>query len=402
MDKFFVLKLALKNLLANRMRTFFTLLGVVIGISAIVVLVSFAFGLQRLVTSEVTGGNALKLVDVGTGSSKVVKLNQNSINNIDDLGDVERVDSTINAGAKIINGDNSTDATIYGTSANYLELSGISVRWGERFNETEDRDMAPREMIINTSCTTFFGADPDDLIGQEKEFVITIPKEIAETNSGLEVEKATYKIVGVVKNDEAPILYTYIDNLKIDGAKNYSQAKVTVKDRDLIEKVRKQIENMGYKTEYVGDTINQIEQIFAIFRIILGSFGLIALIVAALGMFNTLTISLMERIREIALFKILGMARKDIRFIFLVESSIFGLTGGLAGVLLGVLVGVIFNAVLNFYAVQSGGESVSVFYYNPWFIIVIIIFAFLMSLLTGLYPSRRAAKVAALDVMRYE
>jgi len=376
MDKFFVLKLALKNLLANRMRTFFTLLGVVIGISAIVVLVSFAFGLQRLVTSEVTGGNALKLVDVGTGSSKVVKLNQNSINNIDDLGDVERVDSTINAGAKIINGDNSTDATIYGTS--------------------------PREMIINTSCTTFFGADPDDLIGQEKEFVITIPKEIAETNSGLEVEKATYKIVGVVKNDEAPILYTYIDNLKIDGAKNYSQAKVTVKDRDLIEKVRKQIENMGYKTEYVGDTINQIEQIFAIFRIILGSFGLIALIVAALGMFNTLTISLMERIREIALFKILGMARKDIRFIFLVESSIFGLTGGLAGVLLGVLVGVIFNAVLNFYAVQSGGESVSVFYYNPWFIIVIIIFAFLMSLLTGLYPSRRAAKVAALDVMRYE
>jgi len=402
MDKIFVLKLAYRNLLNNRMRTIFTLLGVVIGISAIVVLVSFAFGLQNLVTDEVTGGNALKLIDVGTGSSQVVKLNQDSIDSIDSLADVERVDSTINAGAKIIDGDNSTDATIYGTTANYLDLSGISIRWGNGFDESEDRAKFPREIIINTSCATFLSSTPEDLINQERDFVLTIPKEISETDSGLEIEKTSYKIVGVIKNDESPILYTYVDNLKLDGAKNYSQTKATVVNRSEIDKVRKQVENMGFKTEYVGDTVSQIEQIFAVFRIILGSFGLVALIVAALGMFNTLTISLMERIREIALFKILGMTRKDIKFIFLIESSIFGVLGGITGVLLGVLIGTVFNAVLNFYALRSGGESVSVFYYSPWFIVAIIVFAILMSLLTGLYPSRRATKVAALDVMRYE
>ncbi len=402
MDKSFVFKLAFRNLLANRMRTVFTLLGIIIGISAIVVLVSFAFGLERLVTNEVTGGNALKLIDIGTGSSQVVKLNQDSINTIDSLADVERVDSTINAGAKIIDGKNSTDATIYGTTFNYLDLSGISIRWGVGFDESEERTKSPREIIVNTACATFLGTEPEHLIGQEREFILTIPKEIAETDSGLEIEKTSYKIVGVVKNDESPILYTYIDNLKIDGAKNYSQAKATVKDRSFIDKIRKQVENLGFKTEYVGDTINQIEQIFAVFRIILGSFGLIALVVSALGMFNTLTISLMERIREIALFKILGMTRKGVRFIFLVESSIFGVIGGIAGVLFGILVGVVANAILNYYALQSGGESVSVFYYAPWFIIVIVVFAILMSLLTGLYPSRRATKVAALDVMRYE
>jgi len=402
MDKVFVLKLAFRNLINNRMRTILTLMGVIIGISAIVVLVSFAFGLERLVTSEVTGGNALKLIDIGTGSSNVVKLNQDSINSIDSLAEVERVDSTINAGAKIISDNNSVDATIYGTTANYLDLSGIIIRWGEGFDESEDRAKSPREIIINTSCATFLGVDPEDTIGLEKDFVLTIPKEITETDSGKEVEKTSYKIVGVVKNDESPILYTFIDNLKLDGAINYSQAKATVVGRGSIEKVRKQVENMGYKTEYVGDTISQIEQIFAIFRIILGSFGLIALIVAALGMFNTLTISLMERIREVALFKILGMTKKDVRFIFLVESSIFGVLGGLIGVITGILIGVIANITLNFYAVRSGGEPVAIFYYSPWFIILIVIFAILMSLLTGLYPSRRATKVAALDVMRYE
>ena len=159
---------------------------------------------------------------------------------------------------------------------------------------------------------------------------------------------------------------------------------------------------MGFKTQYVGDTVSQIEQIFNVFKIILGSFGLIALIVASLGMFNTLTISLLERMKEVALMKILGTQRRDIAKLFMFESLIFGAIGGILGIILGVVAGQIFNLFLNQYAIRSGGDAVRIFYYPIWFMLAILLFALAVGVLTGIYPSRRAAKVNSLDVIRYE
>ena len=124
--------------------------------------------------------------------------------------------------------------------------------------------------------------------------------------------------------------------------------------------------------------------------------------VAALGMFNTLTISLLERIKEIALMKILGMRKVDIRAIFLTESVIIGTVGGFLGIILGVALGSIANSILNHFAKLAGADQASVFYFAPLFIIGMIIFASLVGLSTGLYPARRATKVNALDVLRYE
>jgi ABC-type antimicrobial peptide transport system permease subunit len=159
---------------------------------------------------------------------------------------------------------------------------------------------------------------------------------------------------------------------------------------------------MGLKTQYVGDTVSQINQVFGIFRAVLAAFGVITLIVAILGMFNTLTISLLERIKEVALMKMLGMRRKDINSIFLTESVLLGLAGGIFGMLLGVLAGKIVNLILNHYARNMGGEAVTVFYSPVIFIVAIVAVSILVGFLTGIYPARRAVKVKALDVLRYE
>ena len=119
-------------------------------------------------------------------------------------------------------------------------------------------------------------------------------------------------------------------------------------------------------------------------------------------MFNTLTISLLERIKEIALMKMLGMRRRDINNIFLTESIILGLVGGVFGLLLGVLAGKVANIVFNNYAKSMGGEAVSVFYYPVALLACIVLGSFLVGVLTGLYPARRAVKVKSLDVLRYE
>jgi putative ABC transport system permease protein len=402
MDKEFLLILAFRNLKARRLRTVLTLMGVIIGISAIVFLVSFAFGLERLVTREVTGGNAFQLIDVGTGSSQVVKLNQDSVNAFMDIQSVKSVEPAISVGAKAKQDDKEIDATVLGASSKYLEWSGIKPKWGEYFGEPISGSPLG-EAIVNTAYAKFVGiTDPSQLIGRTAAVDAIVPKETVNASEDKIVENIILVIRGIVKDDSATKVYTHYNDLTVLGTTSYSQVKVELTKSSEAKTVRTIIEGMGYKTEYVGDTIAQIEQVFNIFKVILAGFGLIALVVAALGMFNTLTISLLERIKEIALMKILGMKKRDINNIFLTESVLLGMTGGVFGMIWGIIFGSVANSILNHYAVRAGGEPVSIFYFSPIFMIGILAFSIALGFFTGIYPARRATKVNALDVLRYE
>jgi len=402
MDSRFILKLAYRNLRARRLRTILTLMGVVIGISAIVFLVAFAFGLEKLVTQEVTAGNAFQLIDVGTGSSQVVKLNADSVNAFMNVQSVKSAEPAISVGAKAKQDDKEIDATVLGASSKYLEWTGIKPKWGNYFTDPTGEAQSG-EAIVSTAYAKFVGvSDPNQLIGKTATADVVIPKETINAQEDKVAQDLRFTIRGVVKDDTATKIYTRYNDLKTLGINSYSQVKVELTKSSEAKTVRTIIEGMGYKTEYVGDTIAQIEQVFNIFKIILAGFGLIALVVAALGMFNTLTISLLERIKEIALMKILGMSKRDIDHLFLTESILIGITGGICGMIWGIILGSIANLILNHYAVKAGGDPVSVFYFSPLFMTGIFIFSILLGFLTGVYPARRATKVNALDVLRYE
>lgn len=384
--------------MTHRLRTILTLFGVIIGISAIVFLVSLAFGLERLVTKEVTGGNAFRLIDVGTGNSQIVKLDDQATRQIKDINYVKSVEPAISVGAKAKKPNAEIDATITGGSAEYLDWSGLNPKWG-RLYDSSDLTGA----VINTAYVKFLGkSDPAKYLGTKITVDIIIPKEYSESAEDKKKENQEFVISGIVKDESNIKVYTHYNNLTKLGINKYSQLKVELAKSSEADYVRKVIENMGFRTQYVGDTVAQIEQIFNIFKIILASFGLIALIVAALGMFNTLTISLLERTKEIALMKILGMRKGDINRVFLTEAIILGIFGGILGIITGIIWGTIANLILNYFAVKAGGDPVSVFYYSPLFLIGMVIFSLLIGLLTGIYPARRATKVNALDVLRYE
>jgi len=156
------------------------------------------------------------------------------------------------------------------------------------------------------------------------------------------------------------------------------------------------------KTSTLKDTVEQINQFFAIFQLILVSFGAIAILVAFLGMFNTLTISLLEKTREISFMKVLGTESRDIWRMFLGEALLTGLIGATAGVIGGVLLGSGLNNFLFDLARQTNNKPVQIFYIP--FVLIFLIFAItmLISVLTGFYPSFRASKVDPLEAMRYE
>ena len=126
------------------------------------------------------------------------------------------------------------------------------------------------------------------------------------------------------------------------------------------------------------------------------------MVVALLGMFNTLTISLLERMREVGYLKILGARNKDIFLMFVTESVMIGLFGGIAGITYGIILEIAVNAVISGLAERAGAFPITLLYTPYYFAAFMAIFALVIGILTGIYPARKAVRVKPLDVLRYE
>lgn len=395
-----MLKFAGKNLLSHKLRTVLTIIGMVIGISAIVFLVSFAFGVKKIVTKEITSGNAFQLIDIGTGNSQIIKLTDDVVNQIKQIPNIKSLETITNLAAKVKNEDGSnTDASLFGTTSKYMNWSGINIKWGENI---KDDNSNSNDAVISTALFKFLNvSSAEQILGKQIKLDAIVPKDFLENGEGKVFEDKIYNIIGVTES-ESPSIYVSKNSFADFNLKHYSQTKVEINSPQDEEKTRKLIENLGLKTEYVGETVSQINEVFRFFEIILGSFGLIALIVASLAMFNTLTISLLERTREIALLKILGMKKKAIESLFLTEAIVMGLIGGILGIILGIIVSDFANYLLNLFALKSGGQAIKIFVHPFWFVIVIMLFSILVGFLTGIYPAKRASRINALEIMRYE
>ena len=211
-----------------------------------------------------------------------------------------------------------------------------------------------------------------------------------------------FKIVGIIEEENANYVYLPFSLGADLGLDDYSKIKVKVSSDDKLNFVRSAIVDKGFTVSALSDVIEQANQIFKVVQIVLASFGIVALIVSAIGMFNTMTIALLERTQEIGIMKALGATSADIWKMFLAESVVIGFLGGLSGLFIGLAGGELFNYGLNVLAGAMGGEKIDMFYTPAWFILLIIVFSTLVGLLTGFYPARRAAKINALEALRYK
>jgi ABC-type antimicrobial peptide transport system permease subunit len=394
-----VLKIALKNLWAHKLRTTLTVLGVMIGISSIIFLVSLGYGLEQLVTNQVASFDAFTVIDVPSASISTVKIDQKILDRIASLPHVTKTAPGTNIAGRVRKPEESSTAEtiVMGSNLDYWKLANISPDQGRMPDQ-------PTEAAVNKSVLQLIGEDPNTIIGKNLDVDLIIPAELrANVTDGVKLsENNQLKIVGLLNDEKSPVVYVSMGLLTSQGADKFSTIKIKADTRDNVDALRKQIENIGFSTEYVGDTVKEIEQVFTLFRAILFAFGLIALIVAALGTFNTLTISLLERTREVGLFKTLGMRNKDIYKLFLAESLIIGIFGGLFGLLIGFGLGQAINLSLSILANRSGSETITLFL-TPWqFALGVALFSIFVGFATGWYPSRRAVKIDPLDALKYE
>ena len=262
---------------------------------------------------------------------------------------------------------------------------------------------AKRQAVVNRAMLKVLGLAENQAVGKtfEASFVV-VGDLLTDPKENLVSTSASYTIVGVIPDDKTPIFYVPFMDLRSLGITNYSQVKVVVDNQADLAKVRQQIEAMGYVTRSVADTVAQINSLFATARLILALLGMVALAVAALGMFNTLTVSLLERTREVGLMKAMGMKSSEVQELFLTESMIMGFLGGILGIVLGFVAGKLVGLILSFFAIFRGVGFVDISHVPLVFVFGVTFLSLIVGILTGIYPARRATKISALNALRYE
>jgi putative ABC transport system permease protein len=387
--------IAWKNFTAKKLRSFLTVFGVVIGITAIFFLLSFGLGIQRLVTQEVVGDNSLKAIDVDSPNSKLLKLDEEAINTFEKYPHVERVGVQYSFPGILSLSGSEVDSVVYGLNKDYQSLTSLRLKEG-RLLDTSDN----RAVVLNTSALKAIGIDKKGS-AINKKLIITVPLQRVEATQ--KEIKDTFTIVGVIESGSGSEVFMPSNLFDLAGVPTYQQAKVVVDDVENVDTTRKQIESNGFQTASLNDTIAEIERIFQFFNLILVSFGSIGMIVAVLGMFNTLTISLLERTREIGLMIALGGRRSDMRKLFIFEAALISFAGAVVGIILAVVGGEVVNAYVNAGARGRGVTQSFDLFATPWWAILITIsFTMIVGLLVVYFPARKAEKTNPIDALRRE
>jgi ABC-type antimicrobial peptide transport system permease subunit len=393
-------------MLSRKLRFAFTLLASAIAVGSIIFLFSLGYGFEKISTEQLVKSDALSQIEAISSKPTETKLSDELISQIKSIGEVDSVASSTSLAGKIILNNQALDNPFYAVSNNYFDFSALELSAG-RFPSQQETGF----IVISDKVAMALGETSQNLIGKELQYQLIIPPvlggiplDTGSANGGSDDSKKDFvgTVVGTIADSKGAYAYVADADASLAGAQSRSLLKIKAKDKNDIPVIRKKVEDFGLKTTYVGDTLEQMNKFFNYFRVILAGFGAIGVIIAILGMFNTLTVSLMERVREVSLLKILGSDEKTIFWMFALESLIFGALGFLSGIIIFLITKAIIMTLFSRLAERLNNDMVSIFS-TPTSLIVITAFATLaLAFLTGLFPARRALKVNPLDVQKFE
>jgi putative ABC transport system permease protein len=438
-----LVSLILENLNRRKARVALTAVGVIIGTAAVVILVSLAIGLQRNANQQLYGIGDLSQIqvmpnygDVPMGPEPVMSggagmpgqpANQKLITNdsLEELSALPGVEAVIprdylNTGGTIQFQRLETYASLLGVGLKDLSAMGVASQSGSM-------ELGRGTAIIGSMLAKNFydprwrpgqpTPEPPDLLDQTVKLNL-----IKWTQEGTEIRKSIpLRIVGVLEETRGEpdySVYVSLDELtaynewalgrRINRNRDgYPMAIVKVADVQNVLDITDQITALGYQAYTPQSFVQGINSFYLVLQVIFGGVGAIALLVAAIGIANTMTMAILERTREIGLMKAIGATNRDVLSVFLGEAAGIGFVGGFFGVLLGWSAGQILNVVALAYfagqSAQTGGPPPTVAVYTPaWLPVFSLVFATLIGLISGVYPALRAATLVPVNALKYE
>ncbi|MEG1524752.1 MAG: ABC transporter permease [Clostridia bacterium] len=429
--------MAFLNLWRRKLRAFLTVLGMVIGVSSIVVMVSLGIGIREATIESFAGTGSLTTIRVdkwsnssnanGMGGSKEKVLNKKSLKEIQSIPGVSVVMPMVTIYGVLKSGKYATDASILGVEADIAEQFGFTLSEGKLPNGKRGNSY---EMVLGSwTLKNFYNPDNyqpamdkngNPKVTMESRIQLTFDYNNIYKNmavmigaDGTEVppkaKGAFYQIKPVGTMDSGNNDFSYyclmemsaLERLAKDNKDfvSFTQGKydsVMVKCTAIenVKAVKTAIEEMGYGTSSALDAVEMAEKSTERTQYLLGAIGGVALLVAAIGITNTMMMSIFERTKEIGIIKVLGCRMKNIAALFLCESAYIGLFGGALGLGISFTISLLLNKLL----VDSGLKSIIPVYLA----FGAVGFSILIALLAGLYPAIRAMKLSPLAAIRNE
>lgn len=448
-----LLYISLKNIMHKKTRSFVTIGGISIGIGFTVFLTALGYGLESLVVSRIATLDQLKQFDVFAQPATFLQLNKETLEEIRRFPNVTDVMPVIGSAGRVFYANSTSEVVVYAVQSDYLKYSSIPLVAGNYFDANQlevtedvfandpnakpedtsanqqdplldqqevdqDDDSTPvekgvvttyipqnavRQMVVNQVFIDLLGVTREQVLGEGVEIAFTATDEVLSgETSELRTYPTKYEIVGIANVDTTPVVYIPVVDMRSIGIENYSQVRVRVNDQAEMRGIRNQLSLSGYETSSLLDTINEVERLFVTVRTVVAGIGLVALLVAAFGMFNTLTVSLLERTKEIGLMKSIGMKSYEVKNMFLIEAIIIGVIGGIGGIIIGLIAGVAISLIISLVAVSRGFEYIQLTSLPISVGFAILIVTIITGIFTGFYPSLRATKISPINALRYE
>ncbi len=405
-------KIAIRAIAANKMRSFLTALGIIIGIASVITMLAIGQGSKASIKSNIAemGSNMIMIhpgADMRGGvrqdASSMETLKQTDYQAIkDECNYISAISPTVSSNGQWINGNNNTQSSIYGVNQDYLTIRQLKIADGEMFTDT-DIKAAAKVCILGQTVVDYLFPDGSDPIGRVVRFN-SIPFRVIGV-----LQKKGYNSMGMDQDDLVLAPYTTV--MKRILAQTYlSEIVCSAITEEASEPAQDQISQILRRTHKLKDAtettegdeddfnIRSQEEISSMMNstmstitILLGSVAGISLIVGGIGIMNIMYVSVTERTREIGLRMSVGARGVDILNQFLIEAILLSVTGGIIGVILGVSISVSLQQFLHV-ATQI----------EPWSIIMSFAVCTFTGVFFGWYPAKKAARLDPIEAIRYE
>lgn len=386
----------------NPARTWLTIAGMGVGTGAVVTLVGLGFGLQNIILEQIVFGETLLSLSVNNPPSKIVSINNQTLKDFAAFPNVKDVAPLASFPALITIDGLTGNAFLQGANPPFFRYTGAVAVEGALFVDGEDLKNKDSVILTKAVLKLFDIKEPKDAIGKMATFRVFVQKEGSEESEEITISKS-YKIVAVTNEENFIAAIIPLSELATHlEVKVYDKAQVRVTKSDYLAETQAEIVKRGYMVTALSKTVEQANKIFQGIQAVLAVFGGIALMVSAIGMFNTMTVTLLERTAEIGIMRTLGASSGDIKILFVSEAVIVGFLGGIMGILFGLTIGFILNSAMNVAASSFGGKSVSLFSFPIPFLLFIASFSAIVGFMTGVFPAKRAAELNPLDAIRYK
>ena len=397
-------QIALKAIVSNKLRSFLTMLGIIIGVAAVISMVSIGMGVRSNVQSSIASlGSNMLIVTPGAPNTKGVRGAAGSRKTLKyedaqaikkHIKNIDYVSPTVSASYQIVNGHQNWNSSVMGVTPEYMGIQSLEVSAGS-FITQENVDKRARVAVIGTTVAT-------NLFGQENPI-----------GKSIRVNNQPFRVVGLLKSKGQSSMGQDQDDtviVPITTAMNRLMAltyvrtiNVQVSSPDKMDQVEDEIEQLlrtrhklngkddDFTVRNLTSLMETMTQTTTMITLLLGSIAGISLLVGGIGIMNIMMVSVTERTREIGIRKALGATFSNIMLQFLIESITVGVVGGVIGIFVG---------VAGAKAIAYFGNFTTVVTALP--IIVSFAFSVGIGLFFGIYPARKAAKLDPIEALRYE